>query len=144
MIEQLHGFPDNVLAFLCQGHVTKQDYDTVLVPAVMRMLERHAKVRLYYEIAGDFSDIEPGAIWEDFKVGMEHLTRWERMAVVTDVDWIKHTMQFFGFMMPGEMKIFPRSEATQARAWIVAASPPVSDKALVDLRQYRFRPNGSY
>ena len=57
---------------------------------------------------------------EDFKVGIEHFTRWERMAVVTDVDWIKHTMQFFSFMMPGEMKIFPPSEAAQARAWVAA------------------------
>ena len=65
--------------------------------------------------------IEPGAMWEDFKVGMEHLTRWERMAVVTDVDWIKHTMRFFSFMMPGEMKAFPRSEAAQARAWVTAS-----------------------
>jgi hypothetical protein len=25
---------------------------------------------------------------EDFKFGMEHITRWERVAVVTDVEWI--------------------------------------------------------
>ena len=61
-------------------------------------------------------------MWEDFKVGMEHFTRWERMAVVTDVDWIKHTMQFFSFMMPGEMRIFPAlQKLRRARAWIAAA-----------------------
>ena len=77
---------------------------------------------LYYETAADFSGIDPGAMWEDFKVGMEHLTRWERVAVVTDVEWIKQTMRFFGFLMPGAMKSFPTSEAAQARAWIIAAS----------------------
>src|ERR1039458_3755092 len=89
MIEHLTSFPDNVLAFVCKGRVTKADYDAVLVPAVVQALQTHDKVRLYYETAGDFAGIDPGAMWEDFKVGMEHLTRWERVAVVTDIEWIK-------------------------------------------------------
>jgi hypothetical protein len=91
MIEHLTSFPDNVLAFVCKGLVTKADYDAVLVPAVVQVLKTHDKVRLYYETAGDFAGIDPGAMWEDFKVGMEHRTRWERVAVVTDVEWIKQT-----------------------------------------------------
>ena len=90
-------------------------------PAVVRTLERHQKVRLYYETAADFTGIDAGAVWEDFKVGMEHLTRWERVAVVTDVEWIKQTMRFFSFLLPGAMKTFPIAEAAQSRAWIVAA-----------------------
>jgi SpoIIAA-like len=122
MIEHLSNFPDDVLAFVCKGRVTKADYDSVLVPAVMKALEKHKRVRLYYETAADFSGIDPGAMWEDFKVGMERLTRWERVAVVTDVEWIKQTMRFFSFMMPGATKSFPTSEAAQARAWIIATS----------------------
>jgi len=120
MIEHLKTFPDNVLAFVCHGHVTKADYDEVLVPAVMNALKRHDKVRLYYETAQDFGGIAPGAVWEDFKVGMEHLLRWERFAVVTDVEWIKHTMRFFSFLLPGALKVFPASETAQARKWISA------------------------
>ena len=120
MIEHLTSFPDNVLAFVCKGRVTKADYDAVLVPAVVQALKTHDKVRLYYETAGDFAGIDPGAMWEDFKVGMEHLTRWERVAVVTDVEWIKQTIRFFRLLMPGTMKLFPTSEATQAREWIAS------------------------
>ena len=121
MIEHLSNFPDDVLAFVCKGRVTKADYDSVLVPAVVKALEKQKRVRLYYETAADFSGIDPGAMWEDFKVGMEHLTL-ERVAVVTDVEWIKQTMRFFRFLIPGAMKSFPTSEAAQARAWIIAAS----------------------
>jgi SpoIIAA-like len=120
MITPLKNFPTNVLAFLCSGRVSKAEYDSVLVPAVRAALKSHDKVRVYYETAADFAGIEPGAVWEDFKIGIEHLTRWERMAVVTDVDWIKHTIRFFSFLLPGEMRIFPRSEAAQARVWITA------------------------
>jgi predicted metal-dependent peptidase len=45
MIEQLAGFPDDVLAFVRQGHVTKDDYDTVLVPAVTKALETQKRLR---------------------------------------------------------------------------------------------------
>ena len=120
MIEHLMSFPGDVLAFVCHGRVTKGDYDEVLVPAVMNALKEQGKVRLYYETAADFAGIDPGAVWEDFKIGMEHFTRWGRIAVVTDVEWIKQTMLFFSFLMPCAMKTFPASETAQAREWIAA------------------------
>jgi len=46
VIKALTGFPDNVAAFACHGHVTKSDYETVLIPDVDRRLERHDKVRI--------------------------------------------------------------------------------------------------
>ena len=119
MIESLKSFPGNVLAFVCHGHVTKQDYATVLVPAVEKALKEHDKVRLYYETASDFAGIEPSAVWEDTKVGVSHLLRWERFAVVTDIEWIKHTMKFFSFVIPGELRVFSTTEAAQAKKWIV-------------------------
>lgn len=121
MIETLRDFPDNVVAVSCHGHVTRDDYDKVLIPAVEGKLARHDKVRLYYEIGPEFTGIDPGAIWADFKVGMEHLSRWDRVAIVTDVDWIKNTMRFFSFLFPVEMRFFPMTQAAEARSWIAAA-----------------------
>lgn len=121
MIEQLSGFPDNVLAFVCSGRVTKKDYDAVLVPAVLAALRTHDKLRLYYETAADFSGIETGAAWEDFKVGMEHLTRWERVALVSDVEWIRQMVRLWGFLMPATMRLFALADAAQARQWIAGA-----------------------
>jgi hypothetical protein len=50
MIEQLKDFPANIVACVCKVRVTKADYDTVLVPAVVKALERHNKVRFYTRI----------------------------------------------------------------------------------------------
>ena len=120
MIERLEGFPGDVLGFRCKGFVTRRDYEDVLVPAIAAALKTHDKLRLYYEIAPAFTGIDPGAMWEDFRVGVEHLLRWERIAVATDVDWIAHTIRAFGFMMPGAVKVFPLNEAAEARSWLVS------------------------
>jgi hypothetical protein len=119
MIEALSGFPATVLAFVCKDHVTKQDYETVLMPAVKDALTKHRKVRLYYRIDPSFTGMEPGAMWDDFKVGMEHLFRWERIAVVTDVEWVRYTVQAFGFVIPCIAKVFRLEDAAKAQAWIV-------------------------
>lgn len=75
MIQHLTDFRADVAAFACRGRVTKRDYDTGLVPAVEAALELHDRVRLYYQIDPDFSGVDPGAMWQDFKVGVEHLRR---------------------------------------------------------------------
>lgn len=120
MIEVLKGFPATVAAFACHGHVTRKDYDTVLVPAVEATLNHHEKARLYYETAADFEGIDAGAVLEDTMVGLSHALRWEKMAVVTDIGWIRHAILLFRFVMPGELRVFSSADAEQARAWIVA------------------------
>ena len=121
MIEMLKGFPENALAVACRGKITRRDYETVLIPAVEAALKTHDKLRLYYEIDADFTGVEAGAVLEDMKVGLEHLSRWERVALVADVEWIRCTMMAFAFMMPCPVKAFHTNDAAAARAWITAA-----------------------
>ncbi len=123
VIRLLTGFPDNVLAAACEGNVTRQDYDDVLIPAITAALQRHPKLRVYYEITPQFTGIDAGAVWEDFRVGIGNLLRWERMAVVSDVEWIRIAANACRFLMPGTLRVFPVSEATDARRWIFADNP---------------------
>lgn len=120
MIEMLEGFPDGIVAAVAKGRVTKGDYDDVLIPAIKAAFERRPKVRCYYELGREFSGMDAGAAWEDFRVGLGHLSGWERIAVVTDVDWIRFTMNAFRFLVPGEIRLFPTSEASEAKRWIAA------------------------
>jgi SpoIIAA-like len=128
MIETLKDFPVDTVAVRCSGFVTKADYDQVLVPEVEQALKTNERLRLYYEIAPDFSGISPGAMWEDFWVGMQHLMRWKRIAVVTDVPWIEQMVCMFGFLLPGATKVFRVGEGAEARAWLTekTASGPLA------------------
>lgn len=122
MIKILPDFDDRVAAFAAEGQVTRQDYEQVLIPRVNTLLQSQKKVRVYYELGRAFTGIEPGAAWEDFKLGVEHLSRWERMAVVTDVQWIRTALQAFRFVMPGKLKVFDVAHAAEAREWIKSAT----------------------
>ena len=121
MIELLEGFPDNVVACAAKGQVTKEDYERVLIPSVERALTRSAKIRCYYELSPEFKGFDAAAAWEDAKIGIEHLTRWERVALVTDVEWIRLATNAFGFLMPGRVRVFSAVESAEAKRWITAA-----------------------
>ncbi|OBH34601.1 hypothetical protein A5692_12870 [Mycobacterium sp. E342] len=121
MIEMLHGFPDDVAAFAIHGHVTKGDYDAVLIPSFEDKLTRHKKVRIYCEIASDLTFLGPSAVWADSKFGVDHYFDWDRCAVVSDVPWVKHVAklsELFGFLWPGRYRTFSNAEAEKARDWI--------------------------
>ena len=57
---------------------------------------------------------------------MEHVQRWERIALVTDVEWIGNAMKVFGFLMPGEMRLFSLADADQARERLSGSEAPTS------------------
>lgn len=121
MIEILKDFPSNVVALSADGQVSREDYQKVVIPAVERAFNQHETVRLYYMIGKDFSGIDLGAMWADTKVGMAHFFRWERIAVITDIEWIKHSVTAFGFLMPAQVSVYATADAETARKWISAA-----------------------
>lgn len=95
--------------------MTKADYGYRLGATVLVALRGHQKARLYYEVGADFAGFDAGAMREDFKIDAEHLTRWDQVAVVTDVDWIPNAVRLLGFLMPATTKCFSRSKSAQAR-----------------------------
>lgn len=123
MLEVLGGFPQGVVAVAAKGRVTADDYETVMIPAVEEAFRRLGKVRCYYELGRDFSGIDAEAAWKDFRIGVGHFSQWERMAVVTDVEWIRLAMRTFGFLMPGQLRVFPTGQAAEARDWVAEGLP---------------------
>ena len=116
MITELDPLPAGVIGFEASGKIAAEDYRDVILPA----LEQAAKsgdVR-FLIVMRDFDGITGGAIWEDLKVGFEHLRSWKRVALVTDIGWMSHLTDLFGWMTPGETKTFPLDQKDQAIRWL--------------------------
>ena len=119
-IQMIPGLPDNVVGLIAKGEVHAEDYKDVIDPAVEEALAKHDKIRLLYVLGADLTGYSGGAAWQDGKLGMGHLTKWEKMAVVSDHDWIRHTVNLFGYMIPGKVKVFTVAEEADASEWITA------------------------
>ena len=117
MIELVAGLPKNVVGISVRGRLTMQDCCDVLMPAMRKSLKYHDKIRLYYELGSRF----PGAAWDDLDLGLEHFSRCERVAIVTDTGWVRHTVKAVRFLIPSEIRVFSTIEAEEGRAWITAA-----------------------
>jgi len=119
MVEQIPNLPDNVLAFTAKGTVTADDYESIIIPAVEKRFSRQGKVRFLYHLGDDFSGFEAAAMWDDAKLGLKHIRGWEKIAVVSDVEWIRAAVKVFGLMMPGHVRVFHDRELANATQWII-------------------------
>jgi hypothetical protein len=120
VFEMIPALPDNVVGVVAKGEVTKDDYEQRLVPAVEDALTRHDKIRLLYVLGADFTGFTGGAAWEDGKLGLGHIGSWERIAVVAREAWIRHAVNVFGYLIPGEVKVYDLADEADASAWITS------------------------
>jgi len=118
MLERIQGLPDKVLGFEAKGEVTGADYESVLIPAVEEVLSRQKSIRFLYHLGEEFKGFDAKAMWDDARVGLQHLTAWERVAVVSDVGWLRAAVKAFAFVMPGHVRVFSNSELEAARKWL--------------------------
>jgi SpoIIAA-like len=116
MIEELDGLPAGVIGFELSGKVRAEDYRDVIIPAVERAA-KEGGVRFVIVMAG-FDGMSGGALWQDLKVGVEHFRAWKRIALVTDIEWMRHLTDLFGWMTPGEAKAFPLAQREEAIDWV--------------------------
>jgi hypothetical protein len=124
VIEKVTDLPPGTLGFRASGKITADEYRQMMEP-IYAALERGEKLNIYFELADDFHGLDLGALWQDMRaagsVGLKHRSSWQRMALVTDKDWVRHGASAFGWLAPGELRLFEPSERDTARAWMTEA-----------------------
>lgn len=120
MMTLLTNLPEHVVGVSASGEVDAQDYESVLMPTVDAVLQKYQRVRVLYQLTPEFTGFTSGAMWDDAKLGLINWSAWERIAVVTDVDWVAHATRMFAFIMPGLVKVFSNAQRADAEKWIAA------------------------
>lgn len=117
MIQQIEGLPENAVGFRFAGEVSEKEYEGVIFPAIKAQSQKQKKLRILCYFAED-TKISLGAMWDDTIMGFKHYFDWEKIAIVTDLSWIRHSFKALGFLVPGHMKIFEGVEMEKAERWL--------------------------
>jgi SpoIIAA-like len=119
MIEVLKDMPDGVFGIRVSGRVTGDDLRKFKPD--MDALMHTEELRIVEVIAPDYQGFGPGGLVEDMKMGLgalfQHHSAFKRIAVVSDKDWVAHTLHALAWMIPGEIEIFGRDELDRATQW---------------------------
>ena len=116
MIKELNDLPAGVIGFEASGKLQAEDYRDVVLPALERAAAK-GEIRFLIVIP-EFGGMTGGAVWQDLKLGVEHLRKWKRIALVTDIEWMTRVTDLFGWMTPGDVKTFPVAKRDEAIAWV--------------------------
>jgi hypothetical protein len=112
------------LAFVISGRVTRADYQEVLLPPVREKISSGEQIRMLAVIE-DFRGLEPGTLLEDLraaaKLGSGQRSLASYFAVVTDTEWVRRGISLFGWIVPGEIRLFTIARRADAETWLATA-----------------------
>ena len=118
MLKIMNDLPANVLGVSAEGKITGEDYENLLIPFLEEKLKTNKKIRMIYQLGSDFSGFEMSAILDDAKMGLKHISAWDRIALVSDHETINSFAKFFGYLMTCELRIFKNDELEEAKKWV--------------------------
>ncbi len=105
-----------ILTLVIAGDLRKEDYEK-FVPQLEDLIEHEEKIRLLAELK-DFRGFSAAAMWEDFKLGVKHSNRIERLAVVGNKAWERAMTLFARPFTTAKVRYFDEKERDKAREWI--------------------------
>ena len=122
MIEVLPNMPEGVTGIRVSGRVPGDEMRE-FKPTMEKALET-GEVRIVEVIASDYEGFGPGGLVEDLKLGFgalfHHHSAFKRIAVVSDKEWVAHTLHALAWMVPGELALFRIDELERAKEWAAA------------------------
>jgi len=119
MIEVLEDMPEGVTGIRVSGRVSGEEIREF--KSVMDKLTNTGEIRIVEVIASDYKGFGPGGLVEDLKLGLgtlfQHHSAFKRIAVVSDREWVAHTVHALAWMIPGEISVFGLDELEPAKKW---------------------------
>ena len=118
MIHHLPDLPSNIVGFKAIGEITEKDFSDTVMPTVQALIDKTGKLNYLLVLETSVKNFTLGSWIKDAMMGIKHLTKWNRAAIVSDVEAIRTFTNFFSYLMPGEFKGFEHKDLDQAIDWV--------------------------
>jgi hypothetical protein len=118
MIRHIENIPGNIIAFRYEGEVTAADYESVVFPALAAEFKNKRKFKVLLQLADNFEGFNFGALKDDMEVGLKYFANWEKIAFVSEKEWLNHTVKAFGFLIPAQLHSYKNDQIPDAIKWL--------------------------
>ncbi len=110
--------PAGTMGFEAVGEVEDDDWEEAVEPVLRREMAEGQKIRLLYLLGPEAGDPEGDAIAADTGFRARHAKSFDRVAVVSDEDWMRPALRALSALLPGKARGFPVRELESAKAWV--------------------------
>lgn len=121
MIVQIPDLPENMVGFRADGEVTKDDFE-VIKHQVASLVEKTGQLNYLLVLDNSPADFTLGAWIQDALLGINHITRWNRAAIISDSEAVINFTDIFSKVMPGEFRGYHKADYDEAVAWVSGRS----------------------
>lgn len=118
MIHHIKNLPKNMVGFKAKGEITEKDFTEMVMPKVKALIDKTDKLNYLLVLETPLKNFTIGAWIKDVMMGIKHLTKWNRAAIVSDIEVIRNFTNFFSHLMPGEFKGFEHKDLQKAIDWV--------------------------
>ena len=120
MLRRIDDMPVGTVGFEAVGEVEDDDWEEVAEPVLREELAGGRKLRVLFVLGPAAREIEGDAVGAGAGFGARHATSFDRVAVVSDEDWLRPALGALSFLMPGKAKGFRAAELADAKTWLAA------------------------
>ncbi len=118
MLQRITDMPAGTIGFEAVGEVEDDDWEEAVEPVLRQEIAAGRDVRLLYLIGTGAREVEGEAMSADTGFRVRHATSYERVAVVSDEDWIRPALRALSFLLPGKAQGFRIRDLAKAKAWL--------------------------
>ena len=118
MLRRITDMPAGTIGFEAVGEVEDDDWAETVEPVLRQEIAAGRNVRLLYLIGTAAREVEGDAMSADTGFRVRHATSYERVAVVSDEDWIRPALRALSFLFPGKARGFRVRDLAEAKAWL--------------------------
>ena len=119
MLRHSTDMPAGTLGFEAVGDVDDDDWEDTVEPVLRREIAAGRKLRLLYLATGD---VDSDAMKADLEFRARHASSFDRVAVVSDEDWLPPALRVLSFLVPGKARGFRTRELEAAKTWLASDS----------------------
>ena len=122
MLQRMSEMPAGTIGFEARGEVEDDDWEHVVEPILRNEIADGRKLRLLYLLGRESREVEGDAMSADAGFRARHAGSFERVAVVSDEDWMRPALRALSFLLPGKARGFHVRELAEAKSWLASDS----------------------